>query len=227
MPPRPTQTALPVQVTVTALLDYETTRLPELYSPLADHAIEDLPGAVSSPYTGPPVGDDSRHHGVDFFYITDEGQGSIEGEVVQAVLPGLVVSAQDDTLPYGNMVIIETPYRDVPGVFFQVWEFHPGESLYHLYAHFSGPPEVDLGDRVEGGERLGQVGKTGYYIIIPHLHFETRIGPSGALFEHMAYYDVSSTSEERESYELWRMSGVFEHFDPMRLFETYLEASGE
>lgn len=222
-----TPTSIPASATPTAVPETETPPGEKFFSPLADHTIAELPGLVSSPYSGPPVGDDRRHHGVDFFYIRDEGKASIEGEVVQAIMAGTVVSVQDDTLPYGNMVIIETRYRDVPGGFFQIWEFHPGESLYHLYAHFSGPPDVELGQKVSGGQALGQVGKSGYYIIIPHLHFETRIGPSGAVFEHMAYYDVSSTQEERDTYELWRMSGVFRHFDPMRLFNTYLASPGE
>ena len=73
------------------------------------------------------------------------------------------------------------------------------------------------------GQPLGQVGATGYNIVNPHLHIETRIGKSRHFFTNgMAYYDTSTKEEERSNYELWRMSGEFRHFDPMILINEYL-----
>jgi murein DD-endopeptidase MepM/ murein hydrolase activator NlpD len=213
--PQPTQTELP-----TGVWEREDIRL---HSPLAKHMISDLPGLVSSPYTGPSVGDDARHHGVDFCYFPEGEEEFIEGAVIQAILPGKVVSVQEDTMPYGHMVMIETPSRDLPPGYFSWLEIHAGESLYHLYAHLQDAPGFRLGENVEGGQMLGRVGRTGYYIVVPHLHLETRIGPSGAEFEGLAYYDPDATEEERAAYEMWRTSGSFKHFDPMRLFLTYLE----
>lgn len=97
------------------------------------------------------------------------------------------------------------------------------DSLYILYAHFSNSPLVDWGDQVACGQTLGEVGATGYNIVNPHLHLETRIGPADANFmDGMAYYDTRTTPVERENYELWRTSGNFRHFDPMLLINAYL-----
>ena len=60
---------------------------------------------------------------------------------------------------------------------------------------------------------LGEVGATGYNIINPHLHLETRIGPAeGEFSDGMAYYDTRTTEAERSNYELWRTSGEFTPF---------------
>jgi hypothetical protein len=68
------------------------------------------------------------------------------------------------------------------------------------------------------------VGTTGYNIVNPHLHLETRIGPQGATFlEGMKYYDTRATEAEQANYEMWRTSGYFRHFDPLDLINMYLE----
>ncbi|MEA2008681.1 MAG: M23 family metallopeptidase [Chloroflexota bacterium] len=224
LPPSPTFTATHLPATSTPTPSQTPTSLPEnaiqLYSPLAEHTIEQLFEIVSSPYDPPPPGEDARHHGVDFCYYQGEGRDFIEGEVVNAILSGRVVASQADELPYGNMVIIETAYEELPEEIILGLEIESGESLYHLYAHFKEVPEVALGERVVGGQALGQVGKTGYNIVVSHLHFETRLGPSGAIFDSMVYYDVTAAQEERDAYELWRTSGTFRHFDPMDLFSS-------
>ena len=55
--------------------------------------------------------------------------------------------------------------------------------MYSLYAHMGQSPYVGLGDEVICGQELGTVGITGYDIVNPHLHLETRIGPSGVRFK--------------------------------------------
>ncbi|MBS1250299.1 MAG: hypothetical protein MAG431_01893 [Chloroflexi bacterium] len=190
----------------------------QIHSPLAKHTLGELPEIVSSPYDPPEFWDDARHHGVDFCYFQgEEEEKTIEGEGIQAIFSGVVVASIEGRFPYGNMVIVETAYEELPAEFVFMLGMQPDESLYHLYAHFQEGPEVALGERVEGGQALGQVGKTGYNIEVPHLHLETRIGSSGAVFERMVYYDVTAKEEEMEAYELWRTSGVFRHFDPMEI----------
>jgi hypothetical protein len=66
---------------------------------------------------------------------------------------------------------------------------------------------------------VGTVGKTGYDIVNPHLHLETRIGPSGTSFTGMAFYDTSALIEEMENYKRWRTSGDFKNIDPIVVFQ--------
>lgn len=189
-------------------------------SPLADHLIGELPGIVSSPYDPPPMGKDDRHQGVDFAYFNHGGRKSIDGEGLRAILPGRVAARVEDRLPYGNMILLETPGAYLPPEVISDLGMGSGESVYHLYAHLLTAPSPDLGDWVACGSPLGQVGASGYNIPVAHLHLETRIGPAGTQFGVMAYYDTQAAAEEMAYYELWRMSPIFRHFDPMRLFQA-------
>ncbi len=207
--PEPTATALPtVQPQPTW----------QICSPLAEETILELWEIVSDPYNPPPAGRDERHQGVDFSHWRRRERSSIEGEVIQAILPGVVAAAIHDRLPYGNMIIIETPGKDLPTEIADALGMGEGESLYHLYAHMQNPPQLSLGENVTCGEALGTVGMSGYNIVNPHLHLEMRLGPAGERFEGMVFYDTSATLEEMEQYRLWRTSGTFRHFDPMELF---------
>jgi murein DD-endopeptidase MepM/ murein hydrolase activator NlpD len=100
-----------------------------------------------------------------------------------------------------------------------------GESLYLLYAHFGQSPAIHFGDVVQCGQVIGEVGKTGYNIVNPHLHLETRLGPAGMVFESMAFYTTSATETEMANYRRWRTSGEFKHIDPLRLFEFAIKFS--
>jgi murein DD-endopeptidase MepM/ murein hydrolase activator NlpD len=192
-------------------------------SPLGDETIPSLWEIITNPYDPPPVGSDAHHHGVDFAYYRRGDRLSIQGEVVQTILSGRVAASVQDRLPYGNMVIIETLQESLPISIVESIDISPGESLYTLYAHMEGTPQVGLGDRVECGQVLGTVGTTGYHIVNPHLHLETRIGLSGEVFDSMTYYDTGATQEEMDNYLRWRLSGEFKPFDPMLLFAAYLE----
>jgi hypothetical protein len=86
----------------------------EICSPLEEHNLRYLSGIVSSPYHPPPMGKDDRHQGVDFAYYNQGTRGSIEGEGVQAILPGWVAVVIENRLPYGNMIIIETLPSHLP-----------------------------------------------------------------------------------------------------------------
>ena len=91
-----------------------------------------------------------------------------KGTNVYAAAPGIIVEAGADTHwgPefgfYGNLVIIS---HDIPEV---------GQPLYTLYGHLS-QVSVEVGQRVEEGEKVGEVGATGV-AIGSHLHFEVRLG---------------------------------------------------
>jgi murein DD-endopeptidase MepM/ murein hydrolase activator NlpD len=192
-------------------------------SPLASEEIEQLSEIISDPYKPPPPGRDERHHGVDFSYYRREERIGIEGEVVQSILPGAVSAVINNRLPYGNMVIIETPGENLPEALRTELKIDFGESLYHLYAHMIEPPLVNLLDNVECGQIIGMVGSTGYYVVNAHLHLETRIGPHDTVFDGMVFYDTSASQIEMDNYRRWRTGGEFIHFDPMTLFQYFID----
>jgi murein DD-endopeptidase MepM/ murein hydrolase activator NlpD len=227
---KPVATKTPIMKTPTKMLPSNTPTMVdgaifEMCSPLAEETIPELWEIVSDPYNPPPPGSDERHQGVDFSHYRRKERLTIEGEVVQSVLSGRVAAAIQDRLPYGNMVIIETPGIDLPQVLADELGIEAGESLYLLYAHMQNAPQVVLGEMVYCGQEIGTVGMTGYNIVNPHLHLETRIGLAGGRFESMAFYDTSATVEEMDNYLRWRTSGDFRHFDPMMLFDDYLQSS--
>jgi murein DD-endopeptidase MepM/ murein hydrolase activator NlpD len=199
------------------------TEIPRtLCSPLKNETISSLWEIITNPFGSPPVGREDLHHGVDFAYYRRGERLSIEGEIVQSILPGNVTASIKDRLPYGNMVIIETLPKMIPKVIIDQYNINEGESLYNLYAHMGESPNVGLGDAVSCGQELGTVGVSGYDIVNPHLHLETRIGPSGVRFKSMAFYDTSATVEEMDNYRRWRTSGDFRNIDPMLIFAEYL-----
>ena len=234
--PRPTLTALPppqvasltpsATTTVTAIPDPVTPAASptvqaenpdfSLCSPLEDHPLAELPQIISDPYHPPPMGKDDRHQGVDFSYYRRGERSSIQGVGVQSVLPGVAAASIQDSYPFGNLVIVETPGSRLPDWLRERFGIAEGESLYIFYAHMDQAPEVEPGQAVQECQPLGVVGKSGN-AGVAHLHLEMRIGPSGRLFPVMGYYLADVTPEERENYLLWRTSGVFRHFDPMRL----------
>jgi murein DD-endopeptidase MepM/ murein hydrolase activator NlpD len=206
-----------VTPTNTLLPSTTTSSPPAICSPLVEHRLTQLREIISSSYEPPPPGKDERHHGVDFFYYNHAGRPSIEGEGVQSIMAGQVAAAIQDRLPYGNMVIIETRYNQLSDEIIETLNMAEDTSLYHLYAHFAESPQVEMGQKVECGQLIGQVGKTGYVVPIAHLHLETRLGPPGVTFEGMVFFDTQATPEEQAAYSRWRTSGEFQHFDPLML----------
>ena len=57
----------------------------------------------------------------------------------------------------------------------QVWIDH-GKGVVTRYAHLSAVEPLVVGEKIEAGTLLGQVGSSGYPEGGPHLHFEVRIG---------------------------------------------------
>lgn len=186
-------------------------------SPLERVALNDLHFIISEGYHPPPMGKDDRHQGVDFSYYHWNGDFAIEGTHIQSVLGGNVAAAIKDSFPFGRMVIIETPKELLSKEMISVFGIGEEESLYILYAHMSiASPLVVLGSRVQPCQTLGYVGRTGN-TDAPHLHLETRVGPMNWRFEVFSSFRDTDTLEEKQNYRLWRISGLFVHFDPMRL----------
>ena len=75
------------------------------------------------------------------------------------------------------------------------------------------------GIRSTCGQVIGQVGTTGRSVN-PHLHLEMRYGPGGAAFPSLAHYSGDATSEEMAAYCTWRVSGIFQVIDPLKVLET-------
>ena len=210
----PTQTKTPHSTpSPTASNDYDKF---SICSPLHDIKINELSYIISVPYTPPPPKSDKKHHGVDFAYYHYGNQTTIMGEKVQSILPGKVAAALTNTFPYGNFVIIETPYELLPAELVSKFDINQDQSIYALYAHLNGEPYVKFEEKVEECQIIGEVGKSGN-TEAPHLHFETRIGPSNHIFTSMACFVPEANAVDRANYRLWRTSGYFNHFDPMDL----------
>ncbi len=216
----------------------------KICSPLETETLVTLQEIITNPYKQPRVGIDDgppTHHGVDFAHYRRGDLLSLEGVAILSALDGEVVTVINDRFPYGYAIIVETPLNtispdllnrlDLPEKLPPVdpdpkFNWTPSElpfklsdsetSLYIVYAHLQSLPEVKVGEHVICGQRIGQVGNSGDSSN-PHLHFETRIGPSGARFESMAYYISNSTAAERYNYIVWRVSNLFQVFDPMQL----------
>lgn len=115
------------------------------------------------PYGSTASGQFQVHHGADF--------PNVYGTRVLAAASGWVVYAGDDLTDiygkernfYGNLVILE---HEFPGP--------NGLAVYTLYGHLS-QVDVETGQRVDQGERIGQVGAEGV-ALGSHLHLEVRLG---------------------------------------------------
>lgn len=90
----------------------------------------------------------TKHKGIDF-------AGNI-GDDVNAAVNGKVIYAQYNDGGYGNLVILEHD-----------------NNMKSYYAHMSAI-NVNVGDKVEKGDKIGEVGSTGQSTG-PHLHFELRV----------------------------------------------------
>ena len=215
-------------------------------SPLKSETLSELPEIITQSYSPSRPGFDEGHPGIDFSFFRRKDLLSIDGVPVLSVLDGVVVTILVDKLPYGHAIIIETPLENISKELLQridLPEIQPtmepdlkfncmppeglqppssqSMSIYILYAHLKHSVSLSVGEEVKCGQEIGAVGDSGKeYSTNPHLHFETRIGPSGARFDSMAYYTVDSTAAERYNYCVWRVSNTFQSFDPMLLLSA-------
>jgi murein DD-endopeptidase MepM/ murein hydrolase activator NlpD len=234
-------TSMPaVQLTATPTI----LSAPLVCSPLDGIRIEDLSGHIVNPFQPPPPGSDDPHQGVDLADLYPGSAVARAGRGVQAVLAGRVASVIRNRFPYGNAILIETPLESLPAAWLEALQVPTPEptlpvrsaltcptpqvpavwnlaqrSLYLLYAHMQQTPSLQPGEAVSCGEKLGAVGSTGN-ALNPHLHLEARVGPAGTDFPSMAHYDASASPAEMRAYCDWRVSGLFQLIDPMRIFMT-------
>ena len=118
-----------------------------------------------------------------------------EGAPIHAVADGTIVKVIDglaETAPYGAADLRDT--EDYGGNTV-VQRIRPG--VYAYYAHFQpGTIRVKVGDRVDAGDVLGQLGSSGNSTN-PHLHFQLQRGPgvltSDSLPFEIRRYTVSAT----------------------------------
>lgn len=106
-------------------------------------------GYVSSDY-GYRTFDNSFHKGLDIC-------GVPEGSDIYAVYAGTVIRSESNKNGYGEFVVIDH-----------------GNGYHTAYAHMSSR-DVQIGDKVLAGDRIGGIGTTGQSTGV-HLHFEVRFG---------------------------------------------------
>ncbi len=148
---------------------------------ISERAIEDFLGRVfviplsnpriSSPYgirKDPFTGDYKMHHGVDY--------GAPIGESVYASQYGVVCLVKYSGSGYGNRIKIKH-----------------SDGYKTLYAHLS-KIDVEVGQHVETGEKIGEVGNTGRSTG-PHLHFEIRHKNSA-----LNPYDLDNYTKDKPSF---------------------------
>ena len=246
--PSPSPTLPTVQATLSGAPVLPTAaQFTSLCSPLEGISLEDLsaPDLYKTPFEMPRPGMDDGHHGVDFAFWSRGKYTTMLGLPVYSALSGIVAAILPNRPPYGNAVIIETRLEDLPPDWLDALTLPPptsnlqpstsltcpdysgdpalknlagaDRSLYLLYAHFNQPSSLQVGQNVSCGQAIGSVGTSGMSVN-PHLHLETRVGPSLAVFSSMAHYTTAASADEMRAYCTWRISSAFQPFDPMRLF---------
>ncbi|MEM5776157.1 MAG: M23 family metallopeptidase, partial [Anaerolineaceae bacterium] len=212
-----------------------------LSSPLQGVELSQLEGMITNPFHPPPAGSDDPHAGIDLSDLLPNTQIAVAGRTVLAALDGRVAGLTEDRFPYGNALIVETSLADLSAGWADAlqipampetpltpialtcpqgipdYDNTDGESLYVLYAHLEGTPDLSVGDAVVSGQTLGTVGMSGN-ALNPHLHVEIRVGPGGVRFNSLAHYDAGASLDEMTSYCAWRVGGQFRLIDPMKLF---------
>jgi len=216
--------------------------LPQVCSPLAGVNLDPLNDLMVNPYLPPRPGSDDPHQGLDLAVLSGPNGIALSGTMVQTILSGTVAGKAVDRFPYGNMLMIETPlddalvtalpYLTVPeplperlpagALTCPQSEVEPAaagapRSLYILYAHMQNPENFQLGDVIQCGRKIGEIGSSGN-ALNPHLHIEVRVGPAGQTFPSMAHYDPSASVPEMDAYCTWRVSGVFQSINPACLW---------
>jgi hypothetical protein len=160
--------------------------------------LDGYPRVSTSGLGDPRDGGRRPHRGIDF--------ASDYGEPVRAVAAGTVVFAGVDwerrahipLAPWGAAIVHER-HMGPRGLFV---ELDHGNGVVSLYSHLASY-DVQVGDAIEAGERLGEVGRTGIRDSAPHLHFG--LFQHGAVLdplEHLAAYVFAPTLTKRGRAEL-------------------------
>jgi len=206
----PTRTPTPTATPILAVYDSK------MNTPIQGVGLEELKLIISQKFNVPNIKQDSGHHGVDLGSYDFKGK-NLSGDPIHSVFSGKVAGMTTDRPPLGNNIIIETPYDLIPVELSTRYNVVPGQSLYQLYGHMLEAPVFQIGDKINGGQRIGRIGKS--QTAEAHLHLEFRIGPSDQTFAGMAYYSTDATQMEKDTYLRWRISGQFIPYDPMGWLE--------
>jgi murein DD-endopeptidase MepM/ murein hydrolase activator NlpD len=142
------------------------------------------------------------HPGVDL--------GADEGTAIPAILPGTVVdiidSAEDANFrSLGYMVMIRSRFADV------------GTPLYSMYLHLEAKPLVAIDQKVEQGDVIGNVGKTGFASSYPHVHIEVRTFPDRFF---TSWGNIYGTIEPTSLANYSRSDFIQNWIDPAEFFEV-------
>jgi len=155
----------------------------------------------------------AQRFGVDYVKVDEQGRTfsgdqadnanyHAEGEAALAVSDGVVVAVKDsipENVPGINSRAVEITMETVGGNYVIL---DIGDGLYAFYAHLRpGSLAVEVGDLVERGDVLGQVGNTGNSTE-PHLHFHladaaTPLGSEGLPYAHDVFELVGTCSAMR------------------------------
>ena len=133
--------------------------------------LELLPGALRD-YRG------GIHEGIDFPVPTDTPVLAAASGTVARVDASFLDwnREQQDIALYEALTLGYTPAATLDRIRGrQVWIDH-GKGLITRYAHLSAVEPLVVGQRIEAGALIGQVGSSGYPQGGPHLHFEVRVG---------------------------------------------------
>jgi hypothetical protein len=134
--------------------------LPPL-TPVTGHLVWPVTGPITQEFgEGGPQFGQVAHNGIDI--------GCPEGTRVACIADGEVMYTGDDA-SYGRYVRV----------------YHPVIHSHSFYAHLT-QVDVEVGQRVEQGERLGASGNTGNSTG-PHLHMEMRAGNRDAYYEGVTF----------------------------------------
>ena len=196
----------------------------EVCSPFVDYPIDNLVDPMSNPYNPPIPGSDDPHLGVDFSVFDPDLRMALKGSPVQSILAGEVVMLMNDRFPYGNAILVETPFHKLPVGWKEKlenqikpklfgtnpsltcptgWDLPDQEitdlSLYILYTHLDMLETYALGDEVDCGNAIGSIGDSGN-ALATHLHVEMRYGYSSGIEGSMAHYPVSADEQEMRNY---------------------------
>ena len=220
MPVMVEPTSTPYAISEPSEMNSPTPIEPSFCSPIDGVEINEMDQIISQEFNVPNQKSDVGHHGVDLGSYNFEGRYLYEIPV-RAILSGRVAGITVNRPPIGNVVILETPYEDLPSFIRQLYQIQPGQSLYHFYGHLINEPTQQIGDVIQCGDQINLLGKS--QTVEAHLHLETRIGVSGLTIDQMAFYDAATTEEERAEYLWWRTSGELTAVNPMDLFHAYVE----
>lgn len=128
--------------------------------------LDGYPRIATSGLGEPRDGGRRRHRGIDF--------ASEQGEPVRSIAAGTVTFAGVDwerraqiaLEPWGAAIVHER-HMGPRGLFVEV---DHGDGVVSLYAHLASY-DVQVGDRLDAGQRLGEVGRSGVKDSGAHLHF--------------------------------------------------------